>query len=303
MGRPRCDTCRMPAPRFLTLPAPAKLNLFLHITGRRPDGYHDLQTAFQLLDRGDELTFANRDDGELLLRCSGPRVIDGFPAEHNLVYRAAKKLRAHCPEAGERGAHITLDKRLPSGGGLGGGSSDAASTLLALNALWGLHRSVDELAELGRELGADVPVFVRGYSAWAEGTGERLTPMALPERWFVIIYPGRPIATSVIFSHPELTRDTPPITMAAFFAGSIRNDCESLVRRLAEPVNKALIWLQNFGEARMTGSGACVFAAFAREVAARDVQARVPAPWESFVARGVNRSPAWERLDASRLTQ
>lgn len=300
MGLPRCDTGRMSSPSFLTLPAPAKLNLFLHITGRRPDGYHELQTAFQLLDRGDELSFANRDDGELLLRCSGPRVIDALPPEHNLVYRAANKLRAHCPEARGRGARITLDKRLPSGGGLGGGSSDAASTLLALNTLWGLHRSVDELAELGRELGADVPVFVRGHSAWAEGTGERLTPMELPERWFVIIYPGCRMATRVIFSHPELTRDTPAITMAAFFAGPTRNDCESLVRRLLEPVNKALIWLQNFGEARMTGSGACVFAAFPGELTARDVQAQVPAPWESFVARGVKRSPAWERLGASR---
>ena len=289
----------MPDAQRITLPAPAKLNLFLHITGRREDGYHPLQTVFQLLDYGDELDVATRDDGELTLRCTGPQALDEVPDADNLVLRAARALREHVGHAG-LGADITLTKRLPTGGGVGGGSSDAATTLLALNHLWGLHRDDDTLASLGRDLGADVPVFVRGHSAWAEGVGEALTPVDLPPRWFVVVHPGCHVSTRAVFTHPELTRHTPAITIAAFFAGPSRNDCESLVRQLAEPVDKALIWLQNFGEARLTGTGACVFAAFENESEARNVVAEVPPEWSAFAACGVNRSPARVLLDSLR---
>ncbi len=265
----------------LILTAPAKLNLFLHITGRRGDGYHNLQTIFQLLDIGDELTFASRQDGEVTLSVRGPQVLTDLRDEDNLVLRAARLLRSHA--GGDRpGADITLHKVLPTGGGLGGGSSDAATTLLALN-----------------HLGADVPVFVRGRSAWAEGIGEQLTPLELPPRWYLVLHPGVGIATKTIFSHPQLTRDTPAITIAAFFEGASRNDCQPLVRRLATDVDKALIWLDKFGEARMTGTGASVFTAFANEADAKAVQARVPDEWQSFVARGLNHSPVTEQLDAT----
>lgn len=287
----------MPA---IVLPAPAKLNLFLHITGQRPDGYHNLQTVFQLLDYGDELSFDLRNDSNIKLLCSGPTALDDVANADNLVLRAAHLLREAAPDGVDRsplGANISLFKQLPTGGGLGGGSSDAATTLLGLNKLWGLGIAIDNLAELGRQLGADVPVFVRGKSAWAEGIGEDLSPVALPRRWFLVVHPGCPVSTKVIFSHPQLTRDTPAITMAAFFTGPTRNDFENLVRRLAEPVDKALIWLQNYGEAKMTGSGASVFASFDTEAQAQAVQQQVPSEWRSFVARGVNRSPAWERLE------
>lgn len=283
----------------LTLSAPAKLNLFLHITGRRPDGYHNLQTVFQLLDYGDELTFAPCHDGSINLECAGPTALEDVASADNLVLRAAHLLRQAAPDAQDRrrlGANIRLFKRLPTGGGLGGGSSDAATTLLGLNRLWGLGVTIDALAELGRQLGADVPVFVRGNSAWAEGIGEELSPMELPERWFLVIHPQCHVATKVIFSHPQLTRDTPAITMAAFFTGPTRNDFENLVRRLAEPVDKALIWLANYGEAKMTGSGASVFASFDTEAQAAAAQQHVPREWQSFVAKGVDRSPAWEQL-------
>lgn len=285
-------------PIELRLSAPAKLNLFLHITGRRADGYHLLQTVFQILDYGDELELRARDDGELHLTCEGPGNPDELAADDNLVMRAARTLARR---AGDRvpGADLRLHKRLPAGGGLGGGSSDAATALLGLNRLWGLELHVDTLADIGAGLGADVPVFVRGYSAWAEGIGEDLTPLELPECWYLVLRPNCSVATGVIFSHPQLTRDTPAITIPAFFAGQTRNDCEDVVRRLAKPVDKALIWLQNFGDARMTGSGSCVFAAFESEATARRIAAQVPAEWEAFVARGVNRSPVLDQLNGT----
>lgn len=276
---------------LLTLPAPAKLNLFLHITGRRADGYHELQTVFQLLDYGDTLTFSPRHDSALALSVGGSVSLDRVTPSDNLVLRAAHALR----ERGGRpdlGADIHLEKRLPTGGGLGGGSSDAATTLLGLNRLWRLGLEEDALADIGVALGADVPVFVRGRSAWAEGIGERLTPLALPERWYLVIHPGCQVSTAAVFSHAQLTRDTPTITISAFFAGPTRNDCEVLVRRLAEPVDRALTWLEPFASARLTGTGACVFAAFDSEAAAREVLARVPTRWQAFVARGLDRSPA-----------
>lgn len=279
----------------LTLPAPAKLNLFLHITGRRDDGYHQLQTLFQLLDYGDELSFAIREDGAITLSCTGSQSLAELPEEDNLVLRAARQLAQMAPRE-VPGADITLTKRLPAGGGLGGGSSDAASTLLGLNRLWGLDLPVEQLADIGLGLGADVPVFVHGHSAWAENVGEDLTPVELPPRWYVVIHPGCRVSTRTVFSHAQLTRNSPAITMAAFFRGDTRNDCEDLVRRLAEPVDKALIFLQNFGDAALTGTGACVFAGFDSESAATAVRSAVPKQWRAFVARGVNRSPALDKL-------
>ncbi|WOJ95015.1 4-(cytidine 5'-diphospho)-2-C-methyl-D-erythritol kinase [Congregibacter variabilis] len=283
----------------IALSAPAKLNLFLHITGQRDDGYHKLQTVFQLLNYGDELEFCLRNDDKIILSCEGPTALGDVDAEDNLVVRAARLLRqtAGGPQAHKLGADIKLLKRLPTGGGLGGGSSDAATTLLGLRQLWNLDVSIDDLAELGLQLGADVPVFVRGHSAWAEGIGEKLSPIELPPRWFLVIHPGCHVSTKEIFSHPQLTRDTPAITMAAFFTGPTRNDFENLVRRLADPVDKALNFLGIFGESRMTGSGASVFTIFDNEAQARVAQRQVPSEWHSFVAQGVNRSPVWEQLD------
>ena len=272
----------------LTVSAPAKLNLFLHITGRRADGYHELQTLFQLLDFGDTLHFEATGDGELVLE--GPEL--GIAPEDNLILRAARLLRAD-PDVGVR---IRLNKRIPTGGGLGGGSSDAATTLLALNRLWQLGHSNEALQAMGRQLGADVPVFVAGHSAWAEGVGERLTSVELPERWYLVISPGCHVATGEIFNRPELTRNTPPITIAAFFAGDSRNDCQTVVRNLYPEVDNALIWLEKVGDARLTGTGACVFASFQSRAEADAVQQQVPAGWTAFVARGVNRSPVLEQL-------
>jgi len=275
--------------RELSLPAPAKLNLFLHITGRRPDGYHDLQTVFQFIDQADELHFRLRDDGLVTLAPDIP----GVAAEDNLIMRAARALQA--ASACRLGADIRLDKRLPMGGGLGGGSSDAATTLLALNTLWGTGLSEDELAALGLRLGADVPVFVRGRAAWAEGIGEDMQPIDLPEPWYVVLSPEAHISTAAAFAHPELTRNTAAITMRAFFAGAGRNDFETVVRRLSPAVDAAMSWLAQRGPARMTGTGACLFLA----CPTRDAAARILAesPVGGFICRGQNRSSAHSALD------
>lgn len=284
-------------PPKISLVAPAKLNLFLHITGRREDGYHELQTVFQLLNFGDELELSRRDDGQLNLSLISAGELEDLVDGDNLVVRAAQLLREEACDL-NLGAELKLTKRLPAGGGVGGGSSDAATTLLGLNAIWNLDFNLDRLADLGASLGADVPVFVRGQSAWAEGVGERLTPVKLPDHWFVVIHPNCHVSTQEIFSHPELTRDTPAITIAAFFAGPTQNDCQNLVRRLANPVDKALIWLDKFGKARLTGTGACVFLSFIDEASATAVLEQLPSEWQGFVARGVNRSPVMEQLNA-----
>lgn len=273
-------------------PAPAKLNLFLHLTGRRADGYHLLQTVFQLLDYGDSLDFEWRSDG-VIRRETGP---DEVPAADDLAVRAAGLLRE---AAGiSAGVSLRLHKRLPIGGGLGGGSSDAATVLVALNRLWRAGLSPTELAALGLELGADVPVFVHGYSAWAEGIGEILTPLSLPETWYLVICPPVRVATREMFQVPELTRNSPSITIARFRAGPTRNDFEPAVRRHYPAVAEALDWLGHHGRACLSGSGACVFAEFAGEATARSVLRELPPAWRGFVARGCNRSPLLERLEA-----
>ena len=275
-------------------PAPAKLNLFLHITGRRADGYHQLQTVFQFLEQGDSLDFHLRDDGQIQ-RPIGPAEV---PATEDLSVRAAVLLKSR---SGTRsGADIHLRKTLPLQAGLGGGSSDAATTLVALNLLWGTQLSPAELAALGLELGADVPVFLGGKAAWAEGVGEKLEPIALPEPWYLVVDPGCRVATGEIFQAPELTRNSAPITIAGFRAGQGRNDFESVVRIRYPEVSKALDWLAARAEARLTGSGACVFAAFAERRDAERVAQGLPRQWRGFVAKGCNRSPLMARLEMER---
>ncbi len=282
-------------------PAPAKLNLFLHVTGRRADGYHELQTVFQLIDLCDTITISVNGDGRIE-RPAGPVGVD---PDSDLTVRAAKALQA---AAGVRaGASLHIAKRIPMGGGLGGGSSDAATTLVALNHLWGCGLPIEDLARLGLALGADVPVFIRGSSAWAEGVGERLVPVELPERWYVVIHPGVAVPTRDVFQSPELTRNSPVITIRAFFepggAAAARNDCEPVVRARYAEVAAALDWLGNFAPARLTGTGSCIFAAFASAIEAERVAARVPDRWRAFVARGLNESPLQERVTHRRVSK
>ena len=269
----------------LTLMAPAKLNLFLHITGRREDGYHNLQTLFQFLDYGDELTFVARDDATLTLT---PEVA-GVDFEDNLIIRAARMLQARASHP--VGADIQLTKILPMGGGLGGGSSDAATTLLALNELWHLGLSLDELAAMGLSLGADVPVFVRGQAAFAEGVGEQLTPTPeLDEPWFLVVCPQVHVNTGKIFSHEGLTRDTAAINIRTALRQGGRNDCQQVVTMLYPEVGNALNLLNKFSLAKMTGTGACIFTSFGSETEARQVSDQLPADYVAFVAKGSNLS-------------
>lgn len=271
-------------------PAPAKLNLCLHIVGRRADGYHLLQTAMQFIDLADELRFYARPAG-VIERIAGPAEV---AADADLAVRAARLLAARCEVNG--GVGIELHKRIPMQAGLGGGSSDAATVLVALNRLWGMNLPIGRLAELGVSLGADAPVFIRGQAAWAEGVGERLTPIEPPENVYFVIKPQSAIGTAEIFQAPELTRNSAVTTIRAFFAAGGRNDCTSTVRARYPEVAEALDWLSEFGEARLTGTGACVFAAMPDEGAARAVAARLPARWMGYVVRGLNRSPLLDRL-------
>lgn len=274
----------------LSLPAPAKLNLFLHITGRRANGYHELQTLFQFLDYGDTLHFSLRDDGQLNLLTE----LAGVDTEDNLIIRAARLLRE--ASGCQLGADIRLDKILPMGGGIGGGSSDAATTLLGLNQLWQTGLSLEQLAELGIRLGADVPVFVHGKAAWAEGVGEKLTPVELDEPWFLVVAPACHVSTAEIFSDQRLTRDTSPITLAAFREVGGRNDCLPVVTTRYPEIRNTLILLNKYCEAKMTGTGSCLFGAFPNEREADKVRARLPATLRSFVARGCNVSPLHREL-------
>lgn len=272
-------------------PAPAKLNLMLRIVGRRPDGYHELQTVFQFIDRCDRLRFEVREDGLI------HRLLDvpGVAPEDDLTVRAAQTLR---DATGCRlGADIRCEKLLPMGGGLGGGSSDAATTLVALNRLWATGLDEDALAELALPLGADVPVFVRGFAAWGEGVGERLTPVTLPEPWYLVLSPPCSVSTRDVFMHPELTRDSVPATLADFVAGDVSNDCLSVVRREYVPVAEALDWLSGWGGGRLTGTGACVFAVFEDASQALCALEQCPPAMRAFVARGLNRSPLLAHMD------
>jgi 4-diphosphocytidyl-2-C-methyl-D-erythritol kinase len=272
-------------------PAPAKLNLFLHVVGRRPDGYHLLQTAFRFIDYSDELSFALRADGEI--RRITP--VQGVSEEQDLTVRAARALQQ---ESGCReGADIGIVKRLPMGGGLGGGSSDAATTLIVLNRLWRTGLTRGRLQQLALKLGADVPVFVFGENAFAEGVGERLQALQLPPAWYLILVPELAVSTAEIFSATELTRNTNAITIAAFSVGRGHNDLEPVVCRRYPQVARHLMWLQRYGDARMTGSGACVFCAFDSEEQARRVLGELPADMRGFVARGLDRHPLWSEDD------
>jgi 4-diphosphocytidyl-2-C-methyl-D-erythritol kinase len=271
-------------------PAPAKLNLFLHVTGRRPDGYHDLQTLFQLIDLTDRVGVTVRTDGEIV-RLGGPPEV---PAESDLSVRAARALKAATGTS--LGASLSVLKHIPIGGGLGGGSSDAATTLLVLNRMWGCELALPQLNQIGARLGADVPVFLHGSSAWAEGRGDQLTPVTLPPRWYLVIRPGVAVGTAEVFQAPELTRNSPLLTIRGFFESGGHNDCEPVVRARYPEVREALEWLAQSARAQLTGTGSCIFAAFASEAEARDVAARVPDRWTGFVARGLNSSPVHERL-------
>ncbi|MEE1867616.1 4-(cytidine 5'-diphospho)-2-C-methyl-D-erythritol kinase [Pseudomonas auratipiscis] len=276
----------------LTLPAPAKLNLMLHILGRRADGYHLLETLFQFLDYGDELSFAVRDDSEIRLHSN----IEGVPHDSNLIVKAARKLQAltGCTQ----GADIWLEKVLPMGGGIGGGSSDAATTLLGLNHLWKLQCSEDQLAELGLSLGADVPVFVRGHAAFAEGVGEILTPADPEEPWYVVLVPQVFVSTAEIFSHPQLTRDSLPLKMRPVPKGNSRNDCQLVVEQSYPEVRNSLNLLNKFTEARLTGTGSCVFGAFPSKAEADKVLALLADTQSGFVAKGSNVSMLHRKLQS-----
>lgn len=272
-------------------PAPAKLNLFLYITGRRSDGYHELQTLFQFLDYGDTLRIQPDSSGRITLLTP----VEGVPDEENLIVRAAKLLQQHASLQGtlpeSAGASIAIEKRLPMGGGLGGGSSDAATVLVALNHYWQTGFSFRELAELGLQLGADVPVFVQGFAAFAQGVGEALTPVAPAEKWYLVIHPGVHISTPVVFNDPELIRDTPVREISQLLAENYRNDCEPVVRKRFREVEQLVSWLLEYAPSRLTGTGACVFAEFDTEPAARQVAELALEKWQGFVARGVNVSP------------
>jgi len=275
-----------------TWPAPAKLNLFLHVTGRRADGYHTLQTAFRLIDLADTLRFSPRADGRVTLR----RPLAGILPEQDLCARAAMLLKHATGYQG--GVEIDLDKRIPMGGGLGGGSSDAATTLVVLNHLWRLGLRRGELQRLALKLGADVPVFVFGESAFAEGVGEELTPLALPQAWYLVLVPPVQVPTAAVFAAPELTREAKPIKITAFFDGlkrrALRNDLEPVVCKRYPEVARHLVWLKQHGEARMSGSGACVYAEFSTESAAHAAHAQLPSAMRGFVVRGLELHPLHE---------
>ena len=272
-------------------PAPAKLNLFLHVIGRRPDGYHLLQTAFQFVDFSDLLDFCIRPDSGLSLRTNYSTI----NPEADLSLRAARLLQR---ETGcNSGADIRITKRIPMGGGLGGGSSNAATTLAALNTLWSLGLTTEQLTELGLRLGADVPIFLYGHAAWAEGIGEELTPIEPEEGWYLIIYPGCHVPTADIFRAADLTRNTPAITIRDFLGSGGHNDCEAVVRHRFPAVAEALDWLQQYADVRMTGSGSSVFARFDSSDQAAAIYDLLPSGWQGFVARALNRSPLLERLE------
>ncbi len=271
-------------------PSPAKLNLFLYINGRTENGYHELQTLFQFLDYGDELSIQANSSGDITL---SPE-IEGVPLHDNLIWKAATALQQYANSS--LGVHIELKKVLPMGGGIGGGSSNAATALVALNYLWQLNLSDDELAAIGLKLGADVPVFVRGFSAFAEGVGEKLSPAYPEEKWYLVVKPNVSIATADIFRHPELTRNSPKRDIATLLASPSGNDCEKIVRMLHPEVDKQLSWLLQYAPSRLTGTGSCVFAEFSSKSEAETLLAQLSDDVSAFVAQGRNISPLKETL-------
>ena len=274
----------------LSLDSPAKLNLMLHITGRREDGYHLLQTVFQYVNLCDRMVFCTTESG-LIKRIANNSSI---PEDEDITVRAAQELKRRSGVS--QGAEISIDKKIPIGGGLGGGSSDAATTLLALNRLWGLNLSTTELAEIALDLGADVPFFVTGHSAWASGVGEVLSHIDLPEPWYLIIDPGVAVSTAKIFSAQELTRNCDAITIRAFLEGSGTNVCQPVACDLYSEIQQAIDWLGNFANSRMTGTGSCVFAPFDSLEEAKSVKSRVPKNWGCFVVKALNINPVHQQL-------
>ena len=274
----------------LRLPSPAKINLFLHITGQRENGYHDLQTIFQLLDFGDNLTFYPNESGKIHLKGN----IEGVDEKNNLIIRAAKLLQISTDCS--KGCTIELDKNLPLGAGLGGGSSNAATALVALNTLWECGLTTESLAKLGKKIGADVPVFIYGQSAFAEGIGEILTPIELPKKWFLVVTPDCQVSTEEVFSHPQLTRNSSPIKIRALSGEQYRNDCQSVVLKLYPAVKQVLDWMENFATPLMTGTGASVFCSFENQREAESALSKVPKNWQAFVAKGENCSPLHQQM-------
>ena len=271
-------------------PSPAKLNLFLHINGRYPNGYHQLQSLFQLLDKGDELAFTVTPHAEITLLTP----IDGVANEDNLIVKAARLLQKHtdCPQ----GCDIQLRKVLPMGGGIGGGSSNAATTLIALNYLWKCNLSLTELAELGLALGADVPVFVMGNTAFAQGVGEQLTPVSIAQKYYLVVFPECHVSTAEVFNAPDLPRNTPLISWQEYDFDQTHNDCQQLVCNRFENVANTLRWLLEYAPSRMTGTGACLFAVFTSNQEAENVLANLPSGCSGFVAKGVDVSPVHDKL-------
>ena len=276
-------------------PAPAKLNLFLHIIGRRDDGYHLLQTVFQFIQLQDEIDFTVLESDTVTRSSAMP----GVDVEDDLVVRAARLLKEKT--GCQLGVDINVRKKIPEGGGLGGGSSDAATTLVALNELWQCGLSTKDLASLGLSLGADVPVFVHAHAVWAEGVGEDFTDIEPVESWYLVIHPDISVATAEVFNTSDLTRNTPAITIRDFLEGGGRNDCESVVRKHYKEVADALDWLGKFAPTKLTGTGACLFAPFSDEQEAIAVQQQLPDNWQGYVVKGMNKSPLLERLAAEKL--
>jgi len=287
LAPPGAETA-LPAGTRVSLPAPAKLNLFLHVTGRRPDGYHTLQTLFRLLDFGDTVHLTLRDDGAITRSCDLP----GIPTDADITVRAARLLQA--ASGCKQGVDIAVDKRVPAGGGLGGGSSDAASVLLGLNHLWRLDWSRQRLQDLGLQLGADVPVFVFGQNAWAEGVGEALQAVELPPAHYLVLTPPRGVATATVFGAAQLTHNHAPITIRAFFEGLSGNDLEPVAKVMEPTIAEHLEWLSQHGEARMSGSGSSVFAAFASADDAQRVLQLAQPRRQGFVAQGLDLHPLFD---------
>ncbi len=271
----------------MQLLSPAKLNLMLHITSQREDGYHNLQTAFQLIDLYDEMTFHKTESGIKRLRGN-----EQVPEQDDLIIKAAKILQPY--SSSKQGIEISIKKNIPMGGGLGGGSSNAATTLMALNQLWNLNLSKLELQQIGLQLGADVPLFIFGQNAWAEGVGEELTALNLPKSWFLVIHPQIFVSTEQIFSSKYLTRDCHPITIRAFLEGRGKNVCQPVASELYPEIQNSLNWLNQFSPARMTGTGACIFAIFDSAEKANIVKSQIPEKWTGYVAQGLDRNPVTE---------